>query len=232
MIDMNSGTPSTRYCFWWKEGNKVRYTYGDEEDELLAIGLRPVRVPRRSNDVGPCSMSSPRTRNRESWRKRFLSTRCLRALRRASLSISTRNTATESGCGKPECLPKNSLSGGAAGTVNPHFMDPSKTLPGELRQVWGVSPREVVVEIGPVEGGGHIYVQNPSGWSAHLHMDDDSFLRLPGGKTLHHKGFKDERYEESDPRRGGNRGYSAFVGHPVGVHTQHTHWRKQWLLKP
>lgn len=207
MIDMNSGVPSTRYCFWWKEGNKVRYTYGDEEDEApgdwtaTREGAEEVQrrwtlfnVITKDTEQGILEKEVPVYKVLESTEKGVIV--------HLNEEYGYREWLWQTGMSTEELIEWwSSLE-----TVNPHFMDPSKTLPGELRRVWGVSPREVVVEVDPVEGGGHIYVQNPSGWSAHLHMDDDSFLRLPGGKTLHHKGFKDERYEEGDPRRGGNRG--------------------------
>jgi hypothetical protein len=54
-------------------------------------------------------------------------------------------------------------------TMNDHFFDPSRSMPGKLKEV---TPRE------PQKGE----------WTGHIHMDDDSFLTSPDGRNHTHAG--------------------------------------------
>ena len=59
-------------------------------------------------------------------------------------------------------------------TMDDHFFDPSKTLPGRLTEVDSIEPEATL-------------------WRGHVHMDDDSFILSPSGVEYHHAG-----YEETD----------------------------------
>ena len=64
-------------------------------------------------------------------------------------------------------------------TVSPFFFNPSKSgLPGDLMQA-GETDHE------------------PGWWSAHLHMDEDSWLRTPDDTMIHHEGYTGEGNETS-----------------------------------
>lgn len=70
-------------------------------------------------------------------------------------------------------------------SVAPYFFSPagsvgfckrSPSLPGKLEQLdWEEFPR----------------VDVPNLWRAHIHEDEDSYLKLPDGEYIHHAGYKD-----------------------------------------
>ena len=71
-------------------------------------------------------------------------------------------------------------------SVAPHFMDPSKTLPGEFQEVtrhgkgiYSDASREKPVNV--------VQLEKPF-WEGHIHMDDDSYLLTPAGERLVHQG--------------------------------------------
>lgn len=72
-------------------------------------------------------------------------------------------------------------------SVEPHFMDPSATLPGEMVQVCQCGVDSVFIEL---PDKSIRYLQIPeSVWAGHLHLDDDSGIRNPSGEAVLHKGF-------------------------------------------
>lgn len=210
MIDMSSPSSTTRYRFWWKEGDKTRYTYGDEEhgeapgdwtvtrEEAEEVHRRWVlfKVINEDAEWGITEKEAP-VYHVDSQGKVVV---CL------DEEYGYRMWLWDTGMTVEELTRWWT----EMATVSPHFMDPSKTLPGKLQRAYPVSETEVAVYREDLADGtvdsGFLYVTTPKGWSAHLHEDDDSYLRVPTGETLHHKGFKDDRCEEGDPRRGGNKG--------------------------
>jgi hypothetical protein len=190
MIDLSSPTLATHYCFWWKdEHGNIRHTYGSEEetypgdwadsreeaervhrhwlegkmlhkDTEWGIAEREMPVYRIATDLGEVVVLLDEEYGYRTWLWK------------------TGMTA--------EALVKWWMG---MDTVRPHFMDPSKSLPGELCAAQPMGLKAWIVS-GPE---GEVHVEDPtSGWMVHLHMDDDSFLRTPAGKEVLHQGYSEE----------------------------------------
>ena len=127
-------------------------------------------------------MGHPRDRR---W---FLSTPCSRARRtgRGGGHLNEEHTATENGCGTTGMSAEATETSGGESleTRPPSLYGPQQDAPRRSWSKpcsWGrFRGLQVVVQVKALfEGGCHIYVQRPSSWSAHIHTDEDSFLRLP-----------------------------------------------------
>jgi len=71
-------------------------------------------------------------------------------------------------------------------SVAPHFIDPSKTLPGEFREVTRHG-NGIYSDASNGKPTNVIQLKEPF-WKGHLHMDEDSYLVSPDGERLLHQG--------------------------------------------
>lgn len=73
-------------------------------------------------------------------------------------------------------------------TVDPHFMDPSQTLPGILMRIRFHGERGTWVT-----PDGQSVDRSTFGWAGHVHLDDDSSIQTPDGRVLYHAGYSGRR---------------------------------------
>jgi hypothetical protein len=67
-------------------------------------------------------------------------------------------------------------------SVSEFFYDPANTLPdGDEDMITAETDQEYEQWMTMLQRNMHVYM--------HLHTDGDSFIRLPNGETIHHKGF-------------------------------------------
>ena len=189
---LEAATPTTRYRFWWKEGSRTKYVYGDGGDEHPAdwVGNR---------------------KEAEEMRQRLLTFDAL--TEDAEWGIDTREfplygvahdgvvVMLSEEYGYREWMWKTGMSAEALvkwwaemESVMPHFMDPSATLPGEMVHIWYCGKDQVFTQM---PDKSIRYIQIPDNrWTGHIHTDDDSGIRTPTGESILHNGYEEECSEE------------------------------------
>lgn len=81
------------------------------------------------------------------------------------------------------------------------FFNPSKSFPMELFEVEDVAPDDADVAIMQwvdSDGQSHILDRSKVVLFAHVHMDDDSYLKIPKGETFHHAGYGEMPFEDEE----------------------------------
>tara|TARA_B000000557_G_C20714841_1_gene417522 strand:+ start:146 stop:667 length:522 start_codon:yes stop_codon:yes gene_type:complete len=91
-------------------------------------------------------------------------------------------------------------------TVMGMFFNPSKSFPMDLYELEDVADDDADVAIMQwvdSDGQEHILDRSDVVLFAHVHMDDDSYMKIPKGETFYHAGygempFSDEEYDEEE----------------------------------
>jgi len=174
-----------RYRFWWRDGSRTKYTHGSGGEDHPAdwVGSRAEAEERRmqamlfgvlkeDTEWGVETRDFPRHELKGDGEVVLLTEEHF-----------YRKWLWETGM-SPEALTK---WWGDMESVEPHFMDPSATLPGEMVQVWQCGADSVFIELPDKSTR---YLQIPENvWTGHIHLDDDSGIQNPSGEAVLHKGF-------------------------------------------
>lgn len=86
-------------------------------------------------------------------------------------------------------------------TVRGMFFNPSKGFPMPLYEVEDVAPDDAEVAIMQwvdPDGQEHILDRKNVVLFAHVHMDDDSYLKIPKGETFHHAGYGEMPFSDDE----------------------------------
>jgi hypothetical protein len=180
-------TPQVWFRFWWRNGNSLSYAVGKEGDEYP--GDWSITRAEAEKVRGRWLLFGVITEDTE-WG--------IHEQEMDSYTVSTTEdnvvVALNEEHGYREWLWTTGMSAEQLkrwwremDSVHPHFMDPSRTLPGRLEQTMFVGEGAACKATGE---GSFAYVTLQGAWSAHIHTDEDSFLCPPGEGRITHKGLK------------------------------------------
>jgi hypothetical protein len=180
-------TPQVWFRFWWRNGNSLSYAIGKEGDEYP--GDWSITRAEAEKVRGRWLLFGVITEDTE-WG--------IHEQEMDSYTVSTTEdnvvVALNEEHGYREWLWTTGMSAEQLKrwwremeSVHPHFMDPSRTLPGKLEQTMFVGKGAACKATGE---GSFAYVTLQGAWSAHIHTDEDSFLCPPDGGRITHKGLR------------------------------------------